>query len=437
MGNIIIDVQNVSKVYKMYDKPTDRLRESIHPFRKKYHKEFYALNNVSFQVKEGETLGLIGRNGAGKSTLLKLITGVLTPTQGQIKVNGKVSALLELGAGFNPELSGIENVYFNGMIMGYSREEMESKIDDILSFADIGEHIYQPVKTYSSGMFVRLAFSVAVLVNPEILIIDEALAVGDVRFRQKAIRKMKELMSVAKAILFVTHDMESIKNFCTDVIWLKDGSIFERGNPKDTIQRYYNFMTNDILPIQHDNQKSKPQKINKDDLNVSWDSVEGCELVGGNDVDVERVAFFNKETLEKIDILTGEEKKLQFLADIKINKDVIDPIIGFGIFNQYGVPVVHFNSSSIKNSNMDQLKMGDNVIISVSFNIPRLQNGTYSVSFGINDGTLDSNFIVQHIRDCYVFRVIQNGVESRQYGMILVDDAEISLNNSVERELVL
>jgi ABC-type polysaccharide/polyol phosphate transport system ATPase subunit len=430
MSSSLINVNEISKVYKLYDKPIDRLKESIHPFRKKYHKDFHALNRISFDIQEGETVGIIGRNGAGKSTLLKLITGVLTPTSGEINVNGKVSALLELGAGFNPELSGMENIYFNGMIMGYSREQMDNNIDDILSFADIGEHINQPVKTYSSGMFVRLAFSVSVSVKPEILIVDEALSVGDVRFRQKAIRKMKSLMSDAKAILFVTHDMESIKNFCTDVIWLKDGQVFERGKPKDIIQRYYNYMLHDILPAQKENDviAEKTNDLPKD--NLQWEEVDHCEVVGGQGIHVKRVTFYNRQMTEKVDIMDGTEKYFTFLAEIEIKQDIEEPLIGFGVFNQYGVPVVHYNTASIKEGeNTRKLTLGETVTISFDFEMPKLQSGVYTVSFGVNDGVLGNNIVVQHIRECYIIKIAQSGVEAKQQGLVIVEDAEISIQS--------
>ena len=180
-----IQVQDVSKVYRLYDKPIDRLKESLSLSHKNYHKDFFALNGISFQVEKGETVGIIGTNGSGKSTILKIITGVLTPTAGEVKVEGVISALLELGAGFNMDYTGIENIYMNGTMMGFSRREMEAKLQDILDFADIGDFVYQPVKTYSSGMFVRLAFALAINVEPEILIVDEALSVGDVFFQSK------------------------------------------------------------------------------------------------------------------------------------------------------------------------------------------------------------------------------------------------------------
>jgi teichoic acid transport system ATP-binding protein len=221
--DIAIKVENVSKVYKLYDKPLDRLKESINPFRKRYHKEFYALNDVSFEVKKGETVGIIGKNGSGKSTLLEIITGVLTPTSGITNVNGRVSALLELGAGFNPELTGIENVYLNGTIMGYSKEEINGKMDNILSFADIGEFVYQPVKTYSSGMFVRLAFAVAINVDPDILIVDEALSVGDINFQAKCMSKINQMRHRGVTVLLVTHDINTVRTVCAKCLYLKNG----------------------------------------------------------------------------------------------------------------------------------------------------------------------------------------------------------------------
>ena len=189
----VISVNDVTKVYKLYDDPMDRFKEAIHPFHKQYSKPFYALRNVSFEVEKGETVGIIGTNGSGKSTILKIITGVIQPTEGSIQVDGKVSALLELGAGFDMEYSGVENIYMNGAVLGFSREEMDKKKDEILQFADIGDFVYQPVKTYSSGMLVRLAFALAINVEPEILIINEALAVGDAFFQAKCFKKMDEI----------------------------------------------------------------------------------------------------------------------------------------------------------------------------------------------------------------------------------------------------
>lgn len=237
-ANTAIKVSHLTKVYKLYDKPVDRLKESLHPLKKKYHKEFYALNDVSFEIKKGETVGIIGKNGAGKSTLLKIITGVLTPSAGHVHVNGRIASLLELGAGFNPEYTGIENIYLQGTLMGYSHEEMESKIDEILAFADIGDFIYQPVKMYSSGMFARLAFAVAINVEPDILIVDEVLSVGDARFQSKSIKKMESIRDNGTTILFVSHATEQIKRFCTKAIWIENSTVKLIGEPAIVADKY-------------------------------------------------------------------------------------------------------------------------------------------------------------------------------------------------------
>lgn len=245
--DVAISVQNLTKIYKLYDSPRDRLKESLHPLRKKYHRDFFALHEVSFDIKKGETVAIVGRNGSGKSTLLKTITGVLTPSSGSVTVDGKISALLELGAGFHPQLTGLENIYFNGTIMGYTRGQMDAKLEQILSFADIGEFVKQPVKTYSSGMFMRLAFAVAVNVDPEILIIDEALAVGDARFTKKCYDRFNLFREQGKTILMVTHDTEAVKTYARHAVFLDEGRILYQGEPKEAVKRYLRM----LFPVQH------------------------------------------------------------------------------------------------------------------------------------------------------------------------------------------
>lgn len=241
-----IVVKDVTKVYRLYEKPIDRLKESLSATRKSYHRDFFALNQVSFQVKKGETVGIIGTNGSGKSTILKIITGVLTPTTGEVQVDGVISALLELGAGFNMDYTGIENIYMNGTMMGFSRKEMEEKMPDILEFADIGDFVYQPVKTYSSGMFVRLAFALAINVEPEILIVDEALSVGDVFFQSKCYRRMEEIRKNGTTILMVTHDMGSIIKYCDRVVLLNKGDFVAEGNPGTMVDLYKKILANQL-----------------------------------------------------------------------------------------------------------------------------------------------------------------------------------------------
>ncbi len=241
-----IQVQDVSKIYKLYDKPIDRLKESLSLTHKNYHKDFFALSNISFSVKRGETVGIIGTNGSGKSTILKIITGVLTPTSGQVRVSGVISALLELGAGFNMDYTGIENIYMNGTMMGFSRKQMDEKLSDILEFADIGDFVYQPVKTYSSGMFVRLAFALSINVEPEILIVDEALSVGDVFFQSKCYRRMEEIRKNGTTILMVTHDMGSVIKYCDRVVLLNKGHYVAEGAPGKMVDLYKKILANQM-----------------------------------------------------------------------------------------------------------------------------------------------------------------------------------------------
>lgn len=239
----VITVGHLTKIYHLYDSPTARLKEALHPFRKKYHHDFYALKEVSFAVQKGEVLGILGQNGCGKSTLLKILAGVLTPTSGAVSVQGNISALLELGSGFNPEFTGLENVYFSSTIMGYTREQVEKNLEAILAFADIGEFIHQPVKTYSSGMFVRLAFAVAINVEPDILIVDEALAVGDEAFQRKCFAKIQVIQERGATILFVSHVAQTIIELYHRALLFDHGELILSGVPKMVVAKYQQLLS--------------------------------------------------------------------------------------------------------------------------------------------------------------------------------------------------
>ncbi len=268
--NIAIKVDNISKVYRLYKTNADRVKEAFSFFKKKkFHKDYYALNNISFELERGGSLGVIGRNGAGKSTLLKIITSVITPTSGHFKVNGKISALIELGAGFNPEFSGVENIYFNGSILGYSKEDMDKKYDEIVSFADIGDYIYQPVKTYSSGMFVRLAFSVATSVNPDILIIDEALSVGDMFFQAKCADRMKSLLAGENTLIFVSHNVNAVKTLCEKSILLDKGRIIHYGKSEDVVEKYFQMKIESERTSASSPVKKKVEKLSNKQKDIS------------------------------------------------------------------------------------------------------------------------------------------------------------------------
>ncbi len=238
MGEYAIEVNNLTKTYRLYDSNRRRIIESLFPCVKPQYKEFNALKEVSFKIKKGEIVGIIGINGSGKSTLLKIITGVLNATLGNVVVDGRISALLELGAGFNPEYTGIENIYLNGTLNKLTREETQKRIDNIADFADIGDFIYQPVKNYSSGMFVRLAFAVAVYSDPDILIVDEALAVGDAAFQAKCMARMNQIMKSGATVLFVTHDMNTVKRLCQRCIYLEKGKKIMEGSAEELADIY-------------------------------------------------------------------------------------------------------------------------------------------------------------------------------------------------------
>ena len=242
-ADLAISLTGVSKKYRLFKSPTERLKEALHPFRKNYHREFWALQDVSFDLPKGRTLGVLGLNGSGKSTLLQIVAGVLQPSAGNAIVKGRVAALLELGAGFNPELTGRENVITNALILGLSQSDAKQRMEEVQSFADIGEHFDQPVKTYSSGMFMRVAFAMAITVEPDIMIIDEALAVGDAKFQEKCFRRLKRFQSEGRTILFVTHDRASVTQLCNDAILLHHGRLVARGKPSDVAAIYTELLT--------------------------------------------------------------------------------------------------------------------------------------------------------------------------------------------------
>ena len=260
MSDIAIKIEGLSKIYPLYPSPQARFKEALHPFRKKYHNDYYALKDISLEVKKGETMGILGRNGAGKSTLLKIITGVLTPSSGIVKVNGRLSSLLELGAGFNPEMTGVENIYFYGTIHDLTRKEVDAKFQDIVEFADIGEYIHQIVKSYSSGMFARLAFAAAIIIDPDILIVDEALAVGDIMFQRKCITRMMTLKKKGKTIIFVSHSEQQVIELCDRALMIHQGKLMLDGDAKKVCDHYLKILNLESLDL--DIEKAKEAFLN-------------------------------------------------------------------------------------------------------------------------------------------------------------------------------
>ncbi len=383
-NNVAVKVENVTKVYRLYDKPQDRLKEALNPFKKSYHHDFYALHDVSFEMKKGETVGIIGRNGAGKSTLLKIITGVLTPTNGNVEVNGKIASLLELGAGFNPEMTGLENIYLNGTLMGFTHEEMEGKVDTILEFADIGSFIYQPVKTYSSGMFARLAFSVAIHVEPDILIVDEALSVGDVFFQQKCNLYMKENMSnIAKII--VTHDLATLSKITTRAILIDNGKKIIEGEPISVIEVYQKLLHNSLF-----NKGIKRKVETKMDTNIQdFISIKKDNQAGSMD------AYFEKFNLtindrKNSNLIVYPKDKVVIDVLIQSNIKIENLILGYIIKDKYGTAI--FGENTITSDlSIDEKNLVGKLLISFSFSWPEIQEGDYFLTLGLGDGT-DSMF---------------------------------------------
>ncbi len=388
MSEIAINVEHLSKVYKLYNKPSDRLREVLG--MKVQSREHYALNDVSFHVKKGETVGIIGTNGSGKSTILKIITGVLNPTKGNVVVDGRISALLELGAGFNMEYSGIENVYLNGTMMGFSKEEIDAKLDDILGFADIGDFVYQPVKSYSSGMFVRLAFAVAINIEPEILIVDEALSVGDVFFQAKCYRKFDEFKEMGRTILFVSHDLGSISRYCDRVVLLNRGVKLDEGNPKEMVDLYKK-----VLVHQENEKPKEATAVEEAPRETKWKKP---FEVNPNAIE------YGTKVAEIIDYIILDEKGLEtntiekfsdfsIKMRVKFNKDIDDPIYAFTIKNLQGTEITGTNTMFEKIAVAPQ-KKGNIQEIAFTQRM-NLQGGEYLLSLGCT-GYHDGDFDVYH-----------------------------------------
>lgn len=411
MKKEVIKLHNISKLYKLYDKPIDRLKEAIIPFGKSHHKEFYALKDINFEIYQGQTVGIIGRNGSGKSTLLQIITGVLTPTSGSRNLNGKISALLELGAGFNPELTGIENIYLNGTIMGYSEEEIDSKLEYIASFAEIGEFLYQPVKTYSSGMFVRLAFAVAINVDPDILIVDEALAVGDSRFQMKCFRKFEDFSNSGKTILFVTHDLQTVRQYCDYVYLLEEGKIIDQGEPNKVVNAYYELIYSDNGNLPNFNEFQKNQTSER--------------RYGNQHGEIISVDIFNSSN-EVTDILDScEECIIRVIA--KAHKDILSPVIGFTIKTINGIEVFAMNTD-YEGIRIPLQQTGERFVVEFRQKMS-IGSGEYFLSSGLSE-RVDSEIIAVDRRlDFKKFTVIANnlshGIANLNSKIILMPTSDI------------
>lgn len=403
MSEVAIRVDDVSKLYKLYDKPSDRLKESLGLTRKKLYKEHYALHNVSFDVKRGETVGIIGTNGSGKSTILKIITGVLNPSGGHVEIDGRISALLELGAGFNMEYTGIENIYLNGTMIGFSREEIDAKMQDILDFEDIGDFVHQPVKTYSSGMFVRLAFAVAINIDPEILIVDEALSVGDVFFQAKCYKKFEDFKKMGKTILFVSHDLGSISKYCDRVVLLNRGKKLAEGTPKEMVSMYKRIMVNqdkaeeiaahqmDMSSLEEDDEKEIKEAACEGQWKKHYNLNPDVDEYGNGAAEIEDFAIIDENGNYTNAIVKGTRFRLK--SKVKFKQDIHDPIFTYTFKNIQGVAITGTNTMYEK-KDVPLAKEGETYVATFEQDM-FLQGGEYLLSMSCT-GYRDGEFQVYH-----------------------------------------
>ena len=414
-----VSLKNISKKFRLFASPTDRLKEALHPFKKKYHKEFWALKDISFDVPKGKTIGIIGRNGSGKSTLLQIICSVLKPTTGTITVNGRISALLELGTDFNPEFTGRENVLTKGIIMGYSQKEIKERLPIIEAFADIGEFIDQPVKTYSSGMFVRLAFATAINVDPDILIIDEALAVGDAKFQRKCYNKFLEFQKEGKTIVFVTHDMNAIVKHCDKAILFEKGNLITYTNPKDVVNRYYKVIFTGDLTDESRKESMGPVTTAAVTLDVASSQKTELEIfieeIPMADKCFHRISYnkneyrFGDKRAEIVDylLMCGEncdpvtvsyDDTIQVYLKVKFYDDVPSPFIGYEMKTIDGVYIFATNTN-LTGVNIVSIKKYDVVIFKFSLYMAKIKPGEYFLSFGIAENHFEENELKHDLLD--------------------------------------
>ena len=426
MSEIVLNVRNIVKRYKLYNSEKERLKEAFHPLHKSYHKDFYALKGVSFQIEKGEKVGIIGSNGAGKSTILKILTGVLNPTEGEVVTEGRIAALLELGAGFNVDYTGLENIRLNGTLMGCSEEEMETKTKKIIEFADIGDFISQPVKTYSSGMFVRLAFATQIFSDPDILIVDEALSVGDIRFQQKCYRAMDELMA-NKTVLLVTHDTAAVTRFCQRVIWLNHGEVVYDGEVAEGLRRYKEFLINQAIEETDDSgyqsfgetiaQETETEENQRVELPLV---LENITSKGNGKAKITHCALMNDnhELLEIVEPGTW----VNVVSRINFYEHTERPLYGFTLFDRLGNVIMSLNSETID----VQLPPQDGQVeYTFRFRMPDLNHGEYTMSVAVANG-----FQADHVQLCWLDDVLTFRVIQREYdlpGFLYLNHGEVSI----------
>ncbi|MGD2090367.1 MAG: ABC transporter ATP-binding protein [Candidatus Aminicenantes bacterium] len=445
MSDIAVKLENVSKFYKLYKDPKDRLKEALHPLGKKYHRKFYALNNINLEVKKGEILGIVGRNGSGKSTLLKLVSGIIQPSSGKIEVKGKVSALLELGSGLNPEFTGMQNIYFSGTMMGFTRKEMEEKIEDIVSFADIGDFIHQPLKTYSSGMKARLGFALAINMEPDILILDEVLGVGDELFKRKCYAKMEDFFKSGCSVIYVSHSINTVNEICSRAIFLDKGELILEGPPKFVTMHYQKFLyvetknsdafRNEIIQLNKDEEKKKRFAVDLGKKEIKTD-VEKKPQIDKKVQGEESKAFYIPNFKPKSTVITKNEDVeiydiyIRTLDGKKVNMLVMNEEYVYRFKIKFNIDAVHVATGSpfktekgfiitnahLKNNYIEKVTKGSEYLIEWSFKCVLLP-GTYYTNASVGANVKSDLKLLVRIVDAYVFKV--QPIKNLPYGGII------------------
>ena len=440
---LAISLRGVSKCFKRYDRPVDRLKELLIPGKSRAQ-EFWALRDIDLDVPKGQTLGIVGRNGSGKSTLLQIIAGTLTPTTGTVQVNGRVSALLELGSGFNPEFTGRQNIFFNAQILGLSKAEIENKFDQIATFADIGEFLEQPVKTYSSGMHVRLAFAVASHVDADIIIVDEALAVGDAIFTQKCMRFIRKFQDYG-TLLFVSHDLNSIKNLCNKAMWLNNGQIVVRGKARETAESYLQFTLQETYggseeltslettdqPLENSSSQSNADiKFDKNYYNSDFEIVNNISSAKGwqtGKAEIKSVYLTRLSNNSSHIFQGGEAVRLIILAETF--EALLSPILGFLVRDRLGQDLFGENTFVFTTHNSVSVDAGSILEGIFEFNLPMLPNGQYAVMASIADGDIYENIQHHWLHDALIINVASSKV---RYGLVGVPFKRVELKIKYE-----
>jgi lipopolysaccharide transport system ATP-binding protein len=424
-----IEVVNLAKCYQIYDKPQDRFKQLIFGKYRKYYKEFWALSDISFEVKRGETVGIIGRNGSGKSTLLQVIAGTLQATKGAANIKGRVAALLELGAGFNPEFTGRENALFNAQVLGLSAEQAKERLDDMIAFADIGEFVDRPVKTYSSGMYVRMAFSVIAHVDADVLIIDEALAVGDTFFTQKCMRFLRNFMKTG-TVLFVSHDTSAIRNLCSKAIWLEEGKVLASGEAKQVCDEYlkafFETQQGKSTTFKLKERTAEPVVLKdlrqdllvhsnlRNDLRVISFDINAAGFGDGR-AQIIDVHFQDLKGAGLSWVVGGEQVSLSITVEVE--QALTSPIIGFYIKDRLGQTLFGDNTYLSYMDTPVHAEPGEKITGTFSFVMPILPAGDYAITVAIAEGTQTDHSQLHWIHDALIFRSETSSIQSGLIGI--------------------